>query len=74
MIVTHGWRVNEGVSLYVGKLPFRKQVCVYAANRHPWVDEDGETQVGGSLQVLAWCKSEQDAEALLDLIDQLADR
>lgn len=55
----HGWRVGSGKSIHVGPLPSRKSVALY-------------TEGGGRIDVLAYFRSEEDAERALALIDRLA--
>lgn len=54
----HGWRV-QNVSLHVGELPGRKQVCLY-------------TMDNNTIRTRAFFKRREDAEAVLRWIDTLA--
>lgn len=68
----HGWSRGESTNLYVGHLPTRKQVAVYTITRHPWVDDEtGRHYTGAAVKVLAWCRTEEDAQVLMNLMSGL---
>lgn len=59
----HGWAhhlsTRKGPALHVGKVPGRKLIALYEAN--------------GSIAVLAWFTSEENARRALELIDWLTE-
>lgn len=60
----HGWSTRLG-DIHVGRLPGRKQVCLYTNERPPGG--------GAVLHVLAFFRTEEDAERCLAYLDALAD-
>lgn len=54
----HGWSVG-GKAIHVGPLPRRKSICLY-------------TVIGNTISPLAYFKTEDDAKALLDILDGMA--
>ncbi len=57
----HGWLISRGdrrVALHVGPLPGRKSVAVYTVR-------------AGVMQVHAYCRDEESAQALVVALDEL---